>query len=39
MNKVAGKLNMFKWYFMSPRKKYLYLWHRTLKSMKMAAYS
>jgi hypothetical protein len=37
MSKINGKLFQFRWLFMSPRKKYLYLWRRTQRSMKAAA--
>jgi hypothetical protein len=37
MNKINGFLFHFKWVFMSPEKKYMYLWRRTLRSMKQTA--
>lgn len=39
MSKINGILFYVRWVFMSPEKKYLYLWHRTLRSMKQTAYT
>jgi hypothetical protein len=38
MRKINDFLFHVRWIFMSPEKKYLYLWHRTLRTMKQAAY-
>jgi len=39
MTKVNGVLFQLKWIFMSPEKKYLYLWNRTKRTMKQPAYN
>jgi hypothetical protein len=39
MNRVNGILFHLKWIFMSPEKKYLFLWNQTKRMMKQAAYS
>jgi hypothetical protein len=39
MSKINGILFHVRWVFMSPEKKYLYLWHRTKRAMKQAAYT
>jgi hypothetical protein len=39
MNKLNEILFQLKWIFMSPEKKYLHLWHRTKRTMKLATYS
>jgi len=38
MNKISEFFFHLRWFFMSPEKKYLYLWHRTLKTMKQTSY-
>jgi hypothetical protein len=38
MSKIYRKLFQLKWIFMSPRKRYLYLWNRTKRSMRQPVY-
>jgi hypothetical protein len=38
MNKVNEMLFQIRWMFMSPEKKYLFLWNRTKRTMKQAVY-
>jgi hypothetical protein len=37
MNKLSGFLFHVKWIFMSPEKRYVYLWQRTRRAMKQAS--
>ena len=39
MNKVNGILFRLRWIFMSPEKRYVYLWQRTRRTMKQASLS